>query len=112
MGLLLISLSTLPPPRARLSSVSAGWDRGDIAKLLFCASGIDLKGRLMSLGTWQKTALFFARMYFLVAHPRLTRQFVRQLKFWPNAGTPKRYHEKVLWRKIVDHNPIFPNLAD
>jgi len=66
----------------------------------------------MSLQTWQKTVLFFARIYFLVAYPRLTRQFVRQLKFWPNAGTPKRYHEKVLWRKIVDHNPIFSDLSD
>jgi hypothetical protein len=66
----------------------------------------------MSLRTWQKTALFFAHVYFLVAHPRLTRQFVERLKFWPNAAMPKSYYEKVLWRKIVDHNPTFPNLAD
>jgi len=66
----------------------------------------------MSLRTWHKTVLFFARVYFVVAHPILTLQFARRLKFWPNAGMPKRYHEKVLWRKIVDHNPIFPNLSD
>jgi hypothetical protein len=66
----------------------------------------------MSLRTWHKAVLFFARIYFLVAYPRLTREFVRRLKFWPNAGTPKCYHEKVHWRKLVDHNPIFPNLSD
>jgi hypothetical protein len=66
----------------------------------------------MSLRTWQKTILFFACMYFLVAHRRLTRQFFGWLEFWPNAGMPKNYYEKVLWRKIVDHNPIFPNLSD
>jgi TupA-like ATPgrasp len=64
------------------------------------------------LQTWQKAVLFFARMYFLVAHPILTFQFVWKLKSWPNPGAPQRYHEKLLWRKIVDHNPIFPDLSD
>jgi TupA-like ATPgrasp len=66
----------------------------------------------MSLRMWQGAVLFFARVYFLVAHPGLTCQFVRRLKYLPNPGAPQRYHEKLLWRKIVDHNPIFPKLSD
>jgi hypothetical protein len=66
----------------------------------------------MLLRMWQGAVLFFARVYFLVAHPGLTCQFVRRLKYLPNPGAPQRYHEKLLWRKIVDHNPIFPKLSD
>jgi hypothetical protein len=66
----------------------------------------------VSLGIRQSIVLFFARYYLLAAHPVLTRQFVRELKFWPNLGLPQRYHEKMLWRKIVDHNPIFVDLSD
>lgn len=67
---------------------------------------------LRVLQSWYRAMLFFARVYFLVAHPVLTFQFVSKLKYWPNPGVPQRYHEKLLWRKIVDHNPIFPNLSD
>jgi hypothetical protein len=66
----------------------------------------------MSLGTRQQVLLFFARVFLLAAHPVLTFQFVRNLKSLPNPALPRRYHEKVLWRKIVDRNPIFVNLSD
>lgn len=67
---------------------------------------------MRTLQAWHKAVLLFARVYFLVAHPVLTFQFVSKLKYWPDPGVPQRYHEKLLWRKIVDHNPIFPNLSD
>jgi len=56
--------------------------------------------------------LFFARLYLLAAHPKLTRQFIRYLKYLPNPALPRRYHERILWRKIVDHNAIFAVLSD
>jgi TupA-like ATPgrasp len=64
------------------------------------------------LGTRQRAVLFFARLYLLAAHPVLTFQFLRKLEFWPNPGLPQRYHEKMLWRKMVDHNPRFVDLSD
>jgi hypothetical protein len=66
----------------------------------------------MSLAKRQKALLFFAHVYLLAAHPILTFQFVRYLKFLPNPGLPRRYHEKALWRKIVDRNPTFVHLSD
>jgi hypothetical protein len=60
----------------------------------------------------RKLLLFFARLYLLAAHPKLTFQFVRYLKYLPNPALPRRYHERMLWRKIVDHNAIFVDLSD
>jgi hypothetical protein len=59
-----------------------------------------------------KILLFFARLYLLAAHPKLTRQFVRNLKYLPDPALPHHYHERILWRKIVDHNTIFVDLSD
>jgi hypothetical protein len=66
----------------------------------------------MPLAGGQKAVLILARLYLLAAHPILTFRFVRKLGFWPNPAFPKRYHEKVLWRKIVDRNPSFVSLSD
>jgi hypothetical protein len=66
----------------------------------------------MPLAAGHKAVLFCARLYLLAAHPILTFRFVRKLRFWPNPALPQRYHEKILWRKIVDHNPIFVHLSD
>jgi teichuronopeptide biosynthesis TupA-like protein len=53
-----------------------------------------------------------ARLYLLAAHPVLVHQFIRKLGYWPNPAVPQRFHEKILWRKLVDHNPIFVDLTD
>jgi hypothetical protein len=42
----------------------------------------------------------------------------QQLQFWsrvgynPNIATPTRYHEKMLWRKLFDRNPLFSVFCD
>jgi hypothetical protein len=33
--------------------------------------------------------------------------FVRRVGYVPCVAVPRRYHEKILWRKIFDHNPLF-----
>ena len=53
-----------------------------------------------------------ARLCLVAAHPVLVSQFVRTLGYWPNPAVPRRFHEKILWRKLVDHNPIFVTLTD
>ena len=43
--------------------------------------------------------------------PRTVR-FVLKLGYLPNLAAPKTYHEMLLWRKIVDRNPLFVTLTD
>lgn len=45
-------------------------------------------------------------------HWRLVLRFRRRLGWWPNIGYPKRYAERMFWRKAVDHNPLFNTLVD
>jgi hypothetical protein len=66
----------------------------------------------MSLGTMQKAVLVFARLYLMAAHPIIMHRFHRHLGYWPNPALPQRYHEKILWRKIVDRNPVFVHLSN
>ncbi|MGX7872457.1 ATP-grasp fold amidoligase family protein [Mesorhizobium sp. ORM6] len=35
-----------------------------------------------------------------------------KLGYLPNPAAPVRYHEMLLWRKILDHNPLFVTLTD
>jgi hypothetical protein len=60
----------------------------------------------------QRVVLFCARLYLLAAHPVLVSRFIRKLGYWPNPAVPRRFHEKILWRKLVDHNPLFVDLTD
>lgn len=45
-------------------------------------------------------------------HPGLVRHFVRRLGAWPNIANPATFHEKMLWRKIFDHDPRFVTFCD
>jgi hypothetical protein len=45
-------------------------------------------------------------------HPRLVLQFIGRLGYLPHICNPRTKHEKLLWRKIFDRNPLFPVLAD
>ena len=63
--------------------------------------------------TWvQKTTLNCARLYLFAAHPVLIYRFFRNLNYWPDPAVPRRYNEKLLWRKLVDRNPLFVELTD
>ena len=71
-----------------------------------------MQGEPKSLTAVQSAILFCARLYLLAAHPILISRFIRHLGFWPNPALPRRYHEKILWRKIVDRNAIFVHLSN
>lgn len=45
-------------------------------------------------------------------HWKLVKRFRRRQGWWPNIAYPKRYVERMFWRKAVDHNPLFTTLVD
>jgi hypothetical protein len=45
-------------------------------------------------------------------HPNLIRYFFRRIGKLPNVADPKTFHEKMLWRKIFDHDPRFVDYCD
>ncbi|BCG73941.1 hypothetical protein MesoLj113a_50990 [Mesorhizobium sp. 113-1-2] len=56
--------------------------------------------------------LSVAGLLLTLRHPALTVRFVMKLGYLPNLAAPKTYHEMLLWRKIVDRNPLFVTLTD
>jgi hypothetical protein len=42
----------------------------------------------------------------------LIDSFFQKLDFWPNVACPSSFTEKLLWRKLFDHNPLFGVLCD
>ncbi|MFA6153081.1 ATP-grasp fold amidoligase family protein [Mesorhizobium sp.] len=64
----------------------------------------------VSRGT--RIVLAVARAWLTLRHPFLILRFVRRLGYLPNPAAPETYHERMLWRKIVDHNPLFVTLTD
>jgi hypothetical protein len=38
--------------------------------------------------------------------------FKEGVGYRPRIALPKRYHEKMLWRRIFDHNPEFTLFSD
>ncbi|MFN3231278.1 MAG: ATP-grasp fold amidoligase family protein [Alphaproteobacteria bacterium] len=45
-------------------------------------------------------------------HPRNIVRFRRVVGYFPNVAMPRRYNEKMLWRKVFDHNPRFVVFSD
>lgn len=45
-------------------------------------------------------------------HPRQVMIFRKVVGYRPNISLPSRYHDKMLWRKIFDHNPLFIAFCD
>ncbi len=45
-------------------------------------------------------------------HPRNVAYFRRRVGHFPNVSQPIRYNDKMLWRKVFDHNPIFGTFSD
>ena len=43
---------------------------------------------------------------------RLAYLHWRMLGDWPDLHNPRRFNEKLCWRKLYDHNPLFPVTAD
>jgi hypothetical protein len=60
----------------------------------------------------ERAVLAGARAWLHVRHPRLVREFSRRLGYIPDPALPRTYNEKVLWRKLFDHDPRFAAFAD
>lgn len=51
-------------------------------------------------------------MALYLRYPKNIRRFYRRVGYFPNIARPEKYHEKMLWRKIFDHNPQFVRFSD
>lgn len=59
-----------------------------------------------------RLVLAAARLLLTLRYPALVARFVKKLGYLPNPAAPRRYHELMLWRKIIDRNPLFVTLTD
>ncbi|TPM41472.1 ATP-grasp fold amidoligase family protein [Mesorhizobium sp. B2-3-4] len=64
------------------------------------------------LSRTDRIVLSAARIWLTLLHPVLVVRFVIKLGYLPNPAAPARYHELLLWRKILDRNPLFVTLTD
>jgi len=53
-----------------------------------------------------------ANAVFYAQNMRQAWRYWRKNGRWPNIAHPQRYTERMLWRKIVDHNPQFVLFSD
>jgi hypothetical protein len=56
--------------------------------------------------------LALANVWLYLRHPRPIARFVRRHHRLPNAASPRSYIERMLWRKLVDRNPMFVLASD
>lgn len=57
--------------------------------------------------------LFFTINVFLYCkYLKNIYRFRKKVGYFPNIAFPSLYHEKMLWRKIFDHNPLFVTFCD
>lgn len=57
--------------------------------------------------------VFVALNVFIYArHPYLTWRFRQKVGYLPDVALPRRYHEKIYWRKVFDRNPAFCDFCD
>jgi hypothetical protein len=54
----------------------------------------------------------FVRIWFVLRHTRLFLQFRRRTGKFPDIALPRSIDEKFLWRKVLDHNPLFITATD
>ena len=59
-----------------------------------------------------RIVLAIARLLLTARHPALAARFAMKLGYLPNPARPRTYQELMLWRKIVDRNPLFVTLTD
>ena len=59
-----------------------------------------------------RIALKLFNVLLCVRHLPQVLRFRRKVGYFPNIAHPRRYHEKMLWRKLLDHNPVFRVFCD
>lgn len=63
--------------------------------------------------TFLKEALFFSVNLFIYrTYKREVTMFKNIVGYSPNVACPEKYHEKMLWRKVFDQNPLFKVFCD
>ena len=53
-----------------------------------------------------------ANAWLYLCHFKLIREARRRHGWWPNVASPKRYSERMLWRKLVDRCPHYAVFCD
>lgn len=56
--------------------------------------------------------LLVVDIWFYLRHPRHAIMFRRRVGYWPRIAMPNQYHEKMLWRRFIDLNPLFETFCD
>lgn len=56
--------------------------------------------------------LALANAYVYLRHPVNILRFWYRVGYLPKVATPRRFSEKLLWRKVFDHNPAFETFCD
>jgi hypothetical protein len=56
--------------------------------------------------------LALVNLWVYLRHLRHIRRFQWIVGYTPNTALPRRYHEKMLWRKVFDRNPRFIEFSD
>lgn len=64
------------------------------------------------IGLTDKLILTAANAVLYARNARQVGRFWRKIGRWPNVASPKCYSERMLWRKLVDHNPQFVVFSD
>jgi hypothetical protein len=59
-----------------------------------------------------RIALKLFNLLLCARHLPQVLRFRRKVGYFPNIAHPRRYHEKMLWRKLLDHNPVFRVFCD
>lgn len=59
-----------------------------------------------------KLFLYAVNTLIYIRYPHHIIRFRRKVGYFPNVAAPGLYHEKMLWRKIFDHNPVFTTFCD
>ena len=51
-------------------------------------------------------------IWLYVRHPFLMLSYFRNMGYWPRPSLPRNYNEKMLWRRLFDHDPRLPQRID
>lgn len=65
-----------------------------------------------SVSLTHQLVLGAARLWLILRHPLMHLRFMRKMGYFPNPASPSIYAEKLMWRKLVDRNPIFVTFTD
>ena len=60
----------------------------------------------------RSTFLMMVNVLVYLRHAPLLAIFVRNNRYLPNVANPRRYNEKMFWRKVFDRNPTFVDRSD